>query len=469
MARPLATAVGRPPPSQRSFHGYRESAGPSVGDDVVPHIRYEGYNITPEDSEYHDKWHRAHIRPMPVTQREFENLIQKQSLSDNPVTKELCGPRMTNSKTECIASHIDARDALDPEREHELAYLKLERRHRSKSSKKTTVSMQIIFECKIRPPSNKVPALQAVATHGSRIINGNSSAASSVPTTNPNAGTILTVPVGASRPQYTPTYALQRGLSSTDNCQKVNADKGRDSRDPSILTLALARSDYDSDESDDLRAPSQCSIVSSDTVMSSSRRTSSSSVSNSNTPATSQIAKDGNLDGSPCTTGYAPRDRLDERWNTKQCTGDSSLQPQYRRHSDTEGVVLPQKYHYADQRHVLECLYIDTGTQTDPELNESCCGGSFLDRNEREKPNAKSVELADHGSSSKKDCVLGDQSEEGEKATSKHDAAKDIDPTVKEASVKDRSTESFEKPAWMNNLRPGSLANNPLDDCNEES
>ena len=474
MTTPLTTGTGRPDsPGRGTFLRYAGLGKPVMEHRVIPYITYEGYNITPRETEYNEsngRWYRAHTKPMPGTQREFENLIRRQSLSDSTVMEELYSSRMMGSKREHIEDYIKLRDAQDPERKHELAYLKLERYHRQKESKQSarrTSSIQIVLECKLHSRNSTGATPQPPASHGSFVTQESLPLTDHVPP-KPRTETSPTMPTNVSRPQYLPPYVQQRYPnrgSDHSNSQAVNNQNNRDTMDPAP-TITTRK--YDSDDSEILRPSSPCSTVSSDTMEPSSRRTSSSSVSNGRAPIPSQTSKEGSYTDPYATTRLATK-QTGGHLSPKSSKGNEpTLLSPVSRKSTGPGIPTQSIRDHDEFQETPACSdtlveYTSIGTQTDQGFDsmsiDHCQSSSG--HCEQRKPSVKVTELIEGENLSERGCVPSDENKDEEKVVPCLEPGPHLEPGTKARDHGESNACFYKKPAWMNDLRPGSLPNAP--------
>ena len=448
MALPCKTGIGRPNlPVYGSYPGYGDAGRPVSGQEMGPPITYEGYRITPRGSGYDrgkGKWYRAHTTEMPATLRDLEHMVRNRSLSGRTVLEELYSSRLEGSKREHIESFIRARDASDPGRKHDLAYLHLDqyqRRKVSKPSKLKTAAMQIILECRIRPRNHAIPSQQPVSSCGSSIIK------EGWDPLNVATASIHGAAMKTSRPQYLPQYARQ------GEATQANTWDNQGDRNPVIPVPKTTISDYDSDDSEEARPASACSTVSSDAVMSETRRRSSSSVSNRNASIISQTTGVDSCNEDSCATVTMAEDQIGELWSLRDSSGrEYHLPPSICRDLiDSVGQKSPKS--------VTPCIreQRSVGTQIDWEVDHSDCTRPLPRHSEPPKTLAKPGELEEAAS-----CQSKVQSPEKTFDPERYSETKpnDCDELHSKGSRQESAEVGFfEKPKWMDNLRPGSQPN----------
>ena len=469
MAQPLAVGVGRPNlPGHRSFNDYGECGKPSAGSAVAPIITYEGYNITPRDPEYNDgkgRFYRAPTKSMPATQRELESLIQKQSRSDCTAIQELYSYDMKGSKRDHIEAFIRARNAQDPERKHELAYLKAQRGHRSGRSKhsgKRTMSIQIILECRFLPRNIQAPIFPTPPNRG---LNTAMEGLITPEKAHSNSGAAAAIPAAmTSRPQYLPPYVQQRALKRTgtpNNGLPVDNETGRKA---SITSTSSSSSD-ESGDSEDFFPSSPTSIQSSKTITPSSWRTSASSGPTSSTSAPSQIVKDEKASRGQCTAIGINGKQNDERRSLEFGAKENLSQPSSRQRDEHELAMHTQpfkgmvKSNYSDHRPVPQPKYASIGTQTDQQPIRPDPGEVFSAEVKNPEQNLGMVKPVEDKSSSGRKDIMIDEAECEEEFALHNAASNSVGSCVKGTNEQPASSNLFEKPEWMNNLQPGARVN----------
>lgn len=403
-----------------------------MANDTAQPKTYEGYSITPNESEYDEsrgKWYRALTKPMPGSQREFENLIRRQSLSDETVMEVLYSPRMMGSKREHIENYINAKDAANPGWKHELAYLKLERfpKHKlSRQSSKRTASMQIVLECKPRPRNNVAP-MHPHASYSSSAMGRDSSSTNFTPTRTQSSA-LLTAPVDTSPSRYLPPNNQPGGTNRNSNFPNAKTANRRDGRDPIVPPLTPASNEYKRNGAEEPRSLSPCSTVSSNTVSPLPRNASNSSMLFGNTPAASQPGED---------------QMTVERSYTAE-SRDNARQPSTGHANPQSETMLsnPQR------------LHTTTGTHTDVDC---LTDNPPFDTFNHPEPGASPQGLAANENSCSRDHAPSDDVNEEKKAAFE-DGRFDHPKRNMGGSFGDTiGPNLYEKPVWMNNLQPGQL------------
>ena len=460
MATPLTTETSRPgPPGRGSFHGYGDTGRPSVGNEIFPDTIYEGYNITPRDPEYKGqaRWFQALTEPIPGTQQGFRGLIRKHSPNSCSALDELYSSRMKGSKRDHIQWFINTKIASNPERTYELAYLKLEQypKRKTKCPSKKTFSIQMLLECKPRLRNATLPS-QPVATNGPAA-SYIGPAPMGLDSTRINPGVTPPSAMACSRPQYLPPHVRQNHLHGDKNYPDAVTLNNRDSRDIAIESATRAENDSDSDDSDERRPISPCSTMSSDTVMSSSRRVSSSSIVDASGSSPKSVSRD--FDENLLRMEVQTNIKKERRCISKSSDRDdwpsfyleSRASPNSTAHGQTG--MSPTECREQGQQSSTQQFYTSTGTQTDQGLDlvgheGLVSGGLQCPKPEIEPVAPKTTEMSSQTqvpASENNDDVPKTQLDE---------------PLEAKAERSDRGTEResfYEKPVWMNDLRPGML------------
>ena len=454
MALACQTTSVRPNlPVYGSYPGHGDVGRPASGHESDPPVTYEGYRITPRGSRHDQgkgKWYGAHTIEMPATLRDLEHMIQSRSSSGRTVLQELYSPRLEGSKREHIESFIRRRDALDPGRRHDLAYLHLDQyqRHKeSKPSKWKTSAMQIIFECRIRPRNHPILPQQPVSSCGSPIRKGGWVPSS--PTTAAAHGTTISPPMKTSRPQYLPQYVRQSETFPANDWLSSTSEGNRSHRDSVISTPKTINSDYDSNESEETRPGSPCSTASSDIIFSESRRRSSSSVSSGNASVTSQTAGEDSSNEDSCATLTEAEGQTEEFWSLSDSSGRKHLLPSSvcRDLLQSVGRGNPKGMapYIGDQCSI--------GTQTDQESDQSD-GTQSLARqpnsHEMSTKPVKSNEAAIWQNGKQSPGKTVDPGKTSESQSNDNDGAHSIGDHQEAIEMA-----FYEKPSWMDDLRPG--------------
>ena len=444
MAGTLEPNTSRPSPSGHgSFHGQ----GPNVGNGLSVDIMYEGYSITPKESKGRERWFKALTEPIPGTQEDFRQLIQKYKSRGCNALEELLGWRMDGPKREQVLGYIDIKNKTNPERTYALAYLKLEQYPKGKKtnlSSNKTRSIQMLLDCK-RKSQNPILTPSLVAPQGSNAINGGSpSVGLDPPRTNFGSTPTSPMAISWSRPEYLPPRVLRNLLQREKHRSSPVTLNVRHGRNLAIEPSVPNESDIDSNDPNEHRSLSPCSTVSSDTIMSSSRKTSSSSAGNGT--ASSPSINDIDRDFYETLSNLEAPAKIQDGWRWDAKSSDGITSPS--RHSLTSGEQRNSK-----QRPSAQCLYSSTSTQTDGEPTIINHEDIASDELECLKPDITQLSLG---------------TDEIPSTTGR--SAEGIDNSILEtesdaineggAERSERGTGSgnfYEKPAWMNDLRPGML------------
>lgn len=282
MARPFNENARPGLPTHRSYHVYDMERNHNIGGAGNSNHLYEGYDITPRElplDENRGRWYCAHTKRMPIGERDLGQFVRKQELSDYIVGDAMFDRKMQGSKREHIYDFIAKQNASNPGLEYEVRFLKLNRSHKQRDSKKPrpkTLSMQIILERRLRPHGNNSPPLpRSMSSQGPIRATGG-------PLTSDNAQGItitgtITPPVIVQNPQYLPPYAKPRDSTAQNSLPKLQNLHIPNASDRICSPMLLRSATYDSDDSATFPPASPSSTLSSDTACSSVRRASSSS------------------------------------------------------------------------------------------------------------------------------------------------------------------------------------------------
>lgn len=414
MARPI-NAYPRPGlPAHRSYHGHEQTNGPSIGGETSPTRIYECYEITPKRTPVDEdlgRWYRANTKRIPYSEQDLHQFVRKEYSREYTVIDAFNDKKMQGSKRQHIEHFIEERNASNPDWEYNLKYLKVDRNRKHRESKKPrqkTLSMMIILECKLRPRDRiNFPLPRTMSSQGPIRASGSLPAANHMP--GYLVPSTVTAPNNSIRPQYTPPYARCRDSNGQHSTPMPQVVDNRNSQGVSYTPPTLRTPTYDSDESAGLRPASPSSTLSSDTARSSSRRTSNCS--------------------SPFDTAFVSFPRT----NTYHAQGHNHL-------AFDRGTQQP---------------YFSQGTQTKEDLyvpHSSRPTHSYLSTPvSRVVPNERS----NRGTSGAHNLTSPDIHSKQDTSTSL-DGHSDEQETPKPESTQEASGITFEKPAWMYNLQPGS-------------
>ena len=426
-----------------------------MGPEPASQIIYEGYSFAPREyAQTRGRWYQPQIRQMPGTQREFANLIRRQLLSDLTVMDQLYNPRMEGPKREHVERFINTRDSEDPGREHKLAYLKLERSYKPKSTRQSrgrTVSMQIILECKERFRKNSLPIMPQSASQRSSATQGPPFPMTHT-STGHQPGLQSTMLAKTPRPQYLPSYALQRDPSKSTGVADRNSLNNHRLAKPTQGPVSV---NNDNDDSDDSGTNSPCSTASSENAKLYSRRTSSSAALTMGSPPKSGTMSDDDdddLDSTPRATISSGKKEPNETRNPPRSVatgyfdqsidGGDSIAPAVRSSRSSAGnSESVGQDHRANMR---------AQGQPGPSCNDDPrSGGSFRCRPE--------PWLSD--SSEERSHDMRQRPQDQLESEPKTVSTFRIESQDEDAGGPD----SYAKPAWMDNLQPGSLLlDNPV-------
>lgn len=402
-------------PTHRSL-GYGEKRKHSIEGEAPPSSVYEMYDITPREpplDESQGRWYGANTERISAAERTLDQLVRRQSSSEYEIIDALLDRKMQGSKRAHIHAFIARRDAANPEWKHQLVFLKLNRSHKqrdSKKSKQKTLSMHIILERKLRRRDDiRLPLPRSMSSQGPiRAIGG-------LPATdhrqeNSMLGPV-SAPVNTPRSQDLPSYARQRDPNWQSSPPRVQILDNPNGRGQLLAPPPPGTTTHNSDESASFTPASPSSTLSSDTARSSSRKT----LYPSSTNDTASI--------------FLPKDNAQYEQGKHRVIADRDVQ----------------------------CPYVSVGTQTDMKVNASDNSRPTLIQNMVFKPQTKPTERLESenfGIDAHMPC--GSSSKEGD--TSSVDVSHDEQETPKLAAPKEATSDAFEKPAWMNNMQPGKLS-----------
>ena len=422
----------------QSLQNHGDARTSSITNDAIQSKVYEGYNITPNESQYDEsrgKWYQAHTKKMPGSQEEFQNLVRRQSQSVESVMEVLYSPRMIGSKREHIEEFVNDRDASDPERKHVLVYLRLERFPKHKGTKQTskrTASMQIVIECKLLPHIGSVPS-RPLAPHSLNTRTGDQlwvSFQAGRPHQNqplPVNSVDWNTPQSQGRPSFVwPAISTWNG--AYPNVQTANR---RDSPNPILPPLTPISSELNGSKVEHGRPLSPCSTVSSDAGSPTSRKMSSSSISTTNQAIPSEtMMKEGNLNFSQMAS-Y--EDNANPRAQPHPCTTHRTSSPGQDRSQSA-----PDEGNHTDS-----LSYLSASNDSKHSVLEAQSGNTTQDQTSV----CKSHTIGGEGREESK-TIIGDEPH--------------LHRIAPLGELKDEGVaRNFDdRPPWFDNLQPGSFIQN---------